>query len=166
MTTVRPGSQPVLNEKWAAFIQGGVAITVASRDAQNIPTLVRAVGCRVEGNKQRVMILITESQAEPLLAAIRSTGTVAAVFTQPSTHISLQLKGNDAELTRARAADVRWSKTQQDRFVADTSSIGYPEDLIRAVFWSDPTDLMVIGFTPIAAFLQTPGPRAGESLSS
>jgi hypothetical protein len=166
MTTVRPGSQPVLNEKWATFIQGGVSITLASRDAQNIPTLVRAVGCRVEENRQRVMIFIAGSQGEPLLKAIRSTGTVAAVFTQPSTHISLQLKGSDAVLTRARAADVRCSKTQQDAFVADTSSIGYPEDLIRAVFWSDPADLMVVTFTPIAAFLQTPGPRAGESLSS
>src|SRR5262245_44776149 len=127
MTTVRSGSQPVLpvlNEKWAEFIQGGVAITVASRDAQNVPTLVRAVGCRVEGSKQGVMILVTASQAEPLLKAIRSTGTVAAVFTQPSTHISLQLKGDDAALTRARAADVRSSKAQQDAFVADTSSIG------------------------------------------
>ena len=166
MTTVRSGSQPVLNDKWRAFIQGGVAVTVASRDAQNVPTLVRAIGCRVEGNKQRVMILVTASQAEPLLKAIRSTGTVAAVFTQPSTHISLQLKGSGAVLARARAADVRWSKTQQDAFVADTSSIGYPEDLIRAIFWSDPADLMVITFTPTAAFLQTPGPRAGESLSS
>jgi hypothetical protein len=166
MTTVRSGSQPVLNEKWAAFIQGGVAITLASRDAQNVPTLVRAIGCRVEGNKQRVTILVTGSQAEPVLKAIRSTGTIAAVFTQPSTHISLQLKGNDAALTRVRATEVRWSKTQQDAFVADTSSIGYPEDLIRAVFWFDPADLMAITFTPASAFLQTPGPRAGESLSS
>ena len=166
MTTVRPGAQPVLNEKWAAFIQGGVAITIASRDAQNVPTLVRAFGCRVEGNRQRVMVLVAASQAELLLNAIRSTGTIAAVFTQPSTHISVQLKGKDAVLARARAADVRLSKTQQDAFVADTSSVGYPEDLIRAVFWSEPADLMAITFSPIAAFLQTPGPRAGESLPS
>jgi hypothetical protein len=166
MTTVRSGSQPVLNEKWAAFIQGGVAITLASRDAQSVPTLGRAAGCRVEGNRQRVMVLVASDQAESLLNAIRSSGTVAAVFTQPSTHMSVQLKGNDALVTRARAADVRLLKTQLDAFVADTSSIGYPEDLIRAILWSDPAELIAITFTPIAAFLQTPGPRAGESLSS
>jgi hypothetical protein len=156
----------VLNEKWAAFVQSGVAITVASRDPQNVPTLVRAFGCRVDANRQRVMVLVAASQGEPLIDSVRSTRAIAAVFTQPSTHISLQLKGSDAMLTRARAADVRLLKTQVDAFVADTGSIGYPEDLIRAFLWSEDADLIAITFTPIAAFLQTPGPRAGESLSS
>ena len=166
MTTVRPRSEPVLNDKWAAFIQGGVAITVASRDSQNVPTLVRGLGCRVSGDRQRVMVLVAGSQGDPLTKAIRSTGTIAAVFTQPSTHVSLQLKGNNAVLTPAKAADVRLSKTQADGFVADTTPLGYPEDLIRAIVWSDASDLIAITFSPMAAFLQTPGPRAGESLSS
>jgi hypothetical protein len=166
MTTVRSGSEPVLSEKWAAFIQGGVAIGAASRDSQNIPTLVRAVGCRVSADRQRVMVLVAKSQAEPLLNAVRSTRMIAVIFTQPSTHISVQLKGNDAVVARARAADAQLKKRCTDAFVADAGSIGYPEDLIRAVVWADEADLMTITFTPISAFLQTPGPRAGESLSS
>ena len=166
MTTVRPGSEPVLSEKWADFIQSGVAIAVASRDSLNIPTLVRSLGCRVATDRQRVTVVVGASQAEPLLNALRATRTIAVIFTQPSTHISVQLKGSDAVVARARAADIQLKKRCTDRFVADTSSIGYPEDLIRAVAWSDESDLMTITFTPISAFLQTPGPRAGESLSS
>jgi hypothetical protein len=166
MATVRPRSEPVLNDKWAAFIQGGVAITVASRDPQNVPTLVRGLGCRVSGDRKLVTVLVAESQGDPVTKAIRSTGTIAAVFTQPSTHVSLQLKGNNAALTRAKAADVRLSKIQTDGFVADTTPLGYPEELIRAVVWSDAADIVAITFSPVAAFLQTPGPRAGESLSS
>ena len=165
MTTVRR-SEPVLNEKWAAFIQSGVAITVASRDLQNIPTLIRAFGCRVNGSRERVTILVAASQAEQLMKAVRSTGTIAVVFTQPSTHVSVQLKGNEAVSARARASDIQLSRVYANAFVADTGPLGYPEDLIRAILWSDEADLISITFTPIAAFLQTPGPRAGESLSS
>src|SRR4030095_9979390 len=166
MTTVRPRSEPVLNEKWAAFVQGGVSICVASRDSQNTPTLMRGYGCRASGNRQRVMVLVAATQAEKLIKAIRSTGTIAAVFTQPSTHVRWQLKGEDALVTRARSADGQLSKANADAFVADVIRVGYPEELIRALLSSDAADLMAITFTPIAAFLQTPGPRAGESLSS
>jgi hypothetical protein len=112
------------------------------------------------------MVLVAATQAEQLIKAIRSTGTIAAVFTQPSTHVSVQLKGEDAVVTRARAPDGQLSKANADAFVADVIRVGYPEDLIRALLSSDAADLMAITFTPIAAFLQTPGPRAGESLSS
>jgi hypothetical protein len=111
------------------------------------------------------MVLVAESQAELFLKAVRVTGMIAATFTQPSTHISVQLKGRDATSARARAADVELSKVNLDRFVEDAAPLGYPEDVLRAVFWSDPADLIAITFSPIAAFLQTPGPRAGEALS-
>jgi hypothetical protein len=166
VTTVKPRSEPVLNEKWAAFIQSGLAICVASRDSQNIPSIVRGFGCRVTGNRQRVMVLVAASQAELFLKAVRATGMIAATFTQPSTHMSVQLKGRDATSARARAADVELSKVNLDRFVEDASPLGYPEDVLRTVFWSDPADLIAITFSPTAAFLQTPGPRAGEALSS
>src|ERR1051325_10629701 len=83
MTTVRPGSEPVLSEKWADFIQSGVAIAVASRDSLNIPTLVRSLGCRVATDRQRVTVVVGASQAEPLLNALRATRTIAVIFTQP-----------------------------------------------------------------------------------
>ena len=163
---VRSRPESVLNEKWADFIQGGVAIMVSSRDSRNLPTLARGVGCRVTANRQKVTLLMGAPQAQDLMNAVRLTGVVAAVFSQPSTHISVQLKGNDATLAPGRAADVQIAKRHEDAFVAETNPLGYPEDLIRALLSSDAADLMAITFTPIAAFLQTPGPRAGESLSS
>jgi|SRR5262245_13436014 len=112
------------------------------------------------------MVLVAGSQAELFMKAIRATGMIAATFTQPSTHISVQLKGMDATSARARAADIELSKLTVDRFVADAAPLGYPEDVLRTVFWSDPADLIAITFSPTAAFLQTPGPRAGEALPS
>src|SRR5262245_30814926 len=93
---------PVLDEKWAAFIQTGVAIVASSRDARNTPVLMRAFGCRVSPNRQRLTLVFAASQAQPLLDVIRSTGTIAVVFTQPSTHVSLQIKGGEPALAAAR----------------------------------------------------------------
>jgi hypothetical protein len=158
--------EPVLNEKWAAFVQGGVAMVAGSRDANHTPILARAVGCRVSPNRQKVTLLLPGSQAESLITSVRSTGTIAAVFTQPSTHVSVQLKSADATLSPARPSDVGVVNRWTDAFVDETSPLGYPEDLIRALLWIDPADLVALTFIPAAAFLQTPGPRAGEPLGS
>jgi hypothetical protein len=154
----------VLNEKWAAFIQGGVSIVASSCTPDRVPTLTRVFGCRVTPSLQKVTIFISASQAEALMNAIHSTGAIAAIFTQPSTHISVQLKGTDAAVGPARPTDAQLSTRYIDAFVADVVPLGYSEDLIRALVTSDPSDLVCITFSPAAAFLQTPGPRAGEPL--
>jgi hypothetical protein len=158
--------EPVLNEKWAAFVQGGVSMVAGSRDANHIPILARAVGCRVSPNRQKVTLLLPGSQAESLITSVRSTGTIAAVFTQPSTHVSVQLKSADATLSPVRPSDVDLVNRWTDAFVDETLPLGYPEDLIRALLWFDPADLVALTFIPAAAFLQTPGPRAGEPLGA
>src|SRR4029077_13966312 len=122
--------EPVLNEKWAAFVQGGVAMVAGSRDADHIPILARAVGCRVSPNRQKVTLLLPGSQSESLITSVRSTGTIAAVFTQPSTHVSVQLKSADATLSPARPSDVGVVNRWTDAFVDETLPLGYPEDLI------------------------------------
>jgi hypothetical protein len=154
----------VLNDKWAAFIQGGVSIVASSCTPDRVPTLARVLGCRVTPSLQKVTIFIAASQAETLMNAIQSTGAIAAIFTQPSTHISVQLKGTDAAVGSVRPTDAQLSKSYIDAFVADVVPLGYSEDLIRALVASDPSDLVCITFSPAAAFLQTPGPRAGEPL--
>ena len=51
-------------------------------------------------------------------------------------------------------------------FVAELAALGYAEPLVRAFLWCDPAELVAVGFTPCAAFQQTPGPRAGLPLGS
>jgi hypothetical protein len=166
MSRSKPPVLPVLNEKWAAFVQGGVSLVVASRDVNNVPTMARAVGCRVSPNRQKITLFLQTLQAESLIAGVRSTGAIAAVFTQPSTHTSLQLKGTEAQLGSVKPSDLAVVKRSTEGFVADVVPLGYSEDLMRAIVWSDPKDLVSLTFTPVSAFIQTPGPRAGEPLGA
>ena len=153
-----------LSSRWLSFIQGGVAITVGSRDENNRPNLARGQGCRVSPDGQKVTVLVSRSQAVPVLDSLSQSGAVAVVFSEPSTHTAIQLKGTDAAFASVQESDRAIVLRHTDEFVVDAGRVGYPEVAIRTLVWCDLDDLVAITFTPLAGFLQTPGPRAGAPL--
>jgi hypothetical protein len=156
---------PVLNEAHAAFVTSGVSIVVAGRDAENLPTVVRAVGCRVSADRRRVTVFVPRSQAAELLGDLQANQEIAAVFSLPSTHRTIQLKSRDAALAPVGPADLACIAAQIDLFTVDIAKLGHAGEFARAVAAHAPDDLVGIEFTPYAAFAQTPGPRAGERLA-
>ncbi|HET9130445.1 MAG TPA: hypothetical protein VFO86_05825, partial [Terriglobia bacterium] len=64
----------------------------------------------------------------------------------------------------SRKQDRKIAERYCDSFIRVVCPLGYHEALIRAYLWFDPEELATIAFTPGEAFLQTPGPRAGEPL--
>lgn len=153
-----------IDEPTTSFIESGVSILAASSDRENLPTIVRAVGCRVSRDRRKVTLLVPPY--EPLLAAVSATGTIAVTFTRPSTHQTIQLKGWDAERARTAENDPSIMRAYADAFVAELCPLGYAEDLVRAMVWCDPEALCAVGFGPTAAFQQTPGPNAGAPLKA
>lgn len=156
---------PLLDEALAAFVQTGVSINAGSRGPGNVPAVARANGCRVAADRRRVTVLLPASKSAALLEAVRATGAIAVVFSEPPTHRTIQLKGTDATVVPAtdedRATAVRWV----DGFAAVLAPLGYSEEVFRALLGTDPADLVAVAFTPSAAFDQTPGPRAGAPLT-
>lgn len=165
MSTSRRAT-PVLDEEHATFIQGGVSVVVATRDADLVPDVVRGCGCRVSADRRRVTVLVEPDRAGTVLEDIRGNGMVAVVFSQPSTHRTIQLKGTDAKLTRVTAADQAIATRHHAAWVAELTSIGYTADFASVVHGRAQQGMVAIAFTPIAAFQQTPGPGAGERLRS
>jgi hypothetical protein len=162
----RNDAPPLLNEADAAFIEGGVSIVASSSTRENIPVMARAVACRVSPDLRSISILFTKQSARSLLDGIQSGKQIAVVFSRPSTHRTIQLKGKDAVAGPAQKRDIKLAERHRDHFVADVCPLGYAEPLVRALLWFDPDDLSAVTFTPTEAFLQTPGPRAGEPLKS
>ncbi|MCC6609449.1 MAG: hypothetical protein IT515_07215 [Burkholderiales bacterium] len=154
----------VLDGAHAAFIQGGVSVIVASRDAHNTPTLVRALACRVSPDRRRVTVFLSASQAAALVAALRAIGAIAVVFSQPSTHRTIQLKGRDAAFTPLAPDDRERMTEQIALLVAELTALGHPEGMVRAFLDFAPDDVVAVAFTPAEAYAQTPGPGAGERL--
>ena len=101
-----------------------------------------------------------------MLENIRVNGTVAVVFSQPSTHRTIQLKGIDACIVPVTAADRRSADQHLRDWVADIVSVGFGSSFANAVRGQPGNNLAAIRFTPTSAFEQTPGPAAGHALGA
>lgn len=153
-----------LDSEHAEFITAGVSIIVAGRDAQNETTVARAVGCRVTGDRRRVTVFLPAGQSGALLADVRANGCVAVVFSEPTTHRAIQLKGADAAVVPLAADDPHLLAAYRTRLAARVAPLGFSEAFVRAVLSVVPGDVVAIAFTPSGAFSQTPGPKAGFPL--
>jgi hypothetical protein len=154
-----------LKEEQARFIQGGVATTVASRSAANVPSLGRAVGLFVAPDRARITALLRRSQCGALLDDIAQSRAVAMVCAQPSTHHTLQIKSTDAVVHEPQSVDAAALARYVEAFHRELAPLGYTLDWTRAMLGYAPADLVAVSFTPQAIFSQTPGPRAGERLA-
>lgn len=153
-----------LDAEHAAFIRGGVSVIVAARDAANETTVSRAVGCRVSDDGRRVTVLLSAAQSGALLANVRANGVIAAVFSEPTTHRAIQLKGTDAAVVALAADDPHLLAAYRQRLAQQVAPLGFSEGFVRTFLSVAPGDVVAIEFTPSAAFQQTPGPKAGAPL--
>lgn len=157
---------PLFDCDHAAFMQGGISLHAASCGEDHLPSAARALGCRISDDRLNVRILVSAKQATQLLEDVHRSGAMAVVFSKPSTHRTLQLKGRDAARCEADADDLLAVARYRDAFIAETSALGHPAHLIGAMLDCPDEDIVAIRFTPDAAFSQTPGPQAGQALKA
>jgi hypothetical protein len=153
-----------LSEDIAAFIQGGISMTVASRDDRFVPSIAKGVGCRVSPARDAVTLLVFANTAEALLRDVAHCRLLAAAFSQPSTNRTLQVKGCNVTTAPAGPADVALTRRYIALFAEELRPLGWSADYVHDVFWHDPVHLVALHFTPERAFQQTPGPDAGAAL--
>jgi hypothetical protein len=154
-----------LSEAQARFVQGGVSIVISSRDRRRVPSLSRALACRVADNRGAMQILLARAQCIQLLHDIETCGRVAVVFCQPFTHETYQIKSDDAQVLPA------WERAEADHmahaqaFADNVIPLGFSRDYALAVHAARIEDCVAIGFTPQVLYAQTPGPDAGERIA-
>jgi hypothetical protein len=149
-----------------AMMARGVSVIVGSRDLANRPSVMRAVGSVVEDEGRSITVYLARSQSRQLVQDIAATGHIAVVFSEPSTHRTVQVKATRASLRNAGPAD----QPALDRYLAsmehEIQLVGHAPPLTRAMLAYRLDDVVAISFSPEQAFDQTPGPRAGEGLGA
>jgi hypothetical protein len=156
---------PLLDADNAAFVQSGVSIVAASRDAALVPSIGRASGCKVSEDRRHVTIFLIASQCERLVADVRASGRIAVVVSQPTTHRTLQLKADDASVRALHPEERPLVARYVDAFAAEIGKLGHSQAQARVAFECRDDDLVAMDFMPNAAFEQTPGPKAGKPLA-
>ncbi|HVH02516.1 MAG TPA: hypothetical protein VM891_06140 [Amaricoccus sp.] len=153
----------VLTADMAAFCQCGVGIAVASRGADGWPVLARGRGCRIDAGGL-VRVILRRDAAAALLEAIAEGRPVAATFSQPGTHRSIQLKAAGARVREAVPEDARAADAQSAVFRDLLIAAAYPGAFATTYSSAGGQAAIAIEFVPESAFVQTPGPGAGSRL--
>jgi len=164
--TDTPTANTLLDEDTAKFIYRHVSIMLAAANRENRPMVTRVYGCKVAPDRRSVTLFIPSTYNATLLENIRTTRSIAAVFTQPESHKTIQLKGNDAEILTVEAADHPVIQEYLKSLAEEIARIGYSNHFSHIL--AIPPEAMdtAIRFTPQTAFSQTPGPQAGKKLSA
>jgi hypothetical protein len=155
----------VLTEEIAAFCQSGVGIILAAALPGRMPVSARSLACRI-GPDGGVRLVLHATPARPLLALLRAGAAIAATFSRPRDHRSIQLKAASAVQMPAEAPDLAAVGPQAAGFARELLNAGYPAGFVETFCAADLADAAVLGFVPTAAFVQTPGPGAGSPLEA
>ncbi len=143
-----------------------LSIVAASSGPDNTPCVARALGRRLSPDLRRVTLFFSFGEAGELLSHVTGNRKIAAVFSLPSTHESLQLKGSDAAVGRPTKGDLQLVESYRKAFVSHLEKLGYPAPAIQAVLACEADEIAAVTFTPAAAFSQTPGPNAGRAIGT
>lgn len=161
-----PAHRPLqLAAEQLALLARGVGVSVASRDADHLPDLVRAVGHRVEPSGE-IAVILSRADGAGVLENLRANGAIAVVFSQPSTHRTLQLKATRVTIAAAAAADLDTVAHCCEAMIAELVGLGYEREFGQRLLAWEPDQLVALRFVPESAFDQTPGPKAGSAVAA
>lgn len=156
---------PLLSPEHIAMIAGGVSVIASSRSAALRPSVMRAVGSDITPDGQRITLYFSRQQSAQLLDDVAASGTIAVVFSSPSSHLSLQIKGTRVHQRAGAAEDRPLLERYLRSMEQELHRVGYDARFARAMLAHQLEDLVALSFEPTAAFDQTPGPKAGTVLA-
>ena len=148
-----------------AMVAKGVSAIVASCSVALQPSIMRAVGSHLSADGRCVTVYLRRSQSRQLLQDIADTGRIAVVFSEPSTHHTLQLKAGQAQQRPATTDDLPVLQAYLRSMEHEVGLVGWGPHYVGAMLAAPLDDVVAVSFTPDAAFDQTPGPRAGSVIT-
>ncbi len=122
---VEPARPSVLDAEHAAFIvQPGISMSAASCSAGKVPRLGRLLGCRVASDRSRVAVLLPGDQLPELVQALRESGAIAVVFSEPPHAPHDPAQGQRCRDRRASARRCRFVRALRRRLWSPRSAAG------------------------------------------
>ncbi|MCO5102009.1 MAG: pyridoxamine 5'-phosphate oxidase family protein [Burkholderiaceae bacterium] len=148
-----------------ALLDCGVGVSIASRDANGLPDLVRALGATRDA-LGTITVYVSGRDAAHVLDDLRSNGAIAVVFSQPTTHRTVQVKARRVRIEAAAENDVAIARERVEAMVEELARAGYDRAFSARMLSFDPAELVLVRFRPEESFDQTPGPHAGRAIGA
>lgn len=147
----------------ARQIVPGRSVLVGTVDPAGRPACCRAVGLRLDDDRQGVTVYIPVATGAEAVANLASNGRIAIVSSAPLSHETLQLKGRTRAVRIAAADEEPLVREGLERFADVLDQAGLPRAVTRSVAcWP----AFAVDVAVDSVFEQTPGPRAGVLVRS
>ncbi len=157
-----PGPERVLDPGLAAFIHGGVAVGVATRNAQLRPAFTRGWGPAVSADGLWLTLCVVAARGSASRENLEGNGAIAVVFNPPTVGQALQVKGVVAEVREPAAGQLRRAERHLEAFAGEAEQVGAPPANAQRLFVR--RDLVAVRLSIDEVFDQTPGQSAGVRL--
>lgn len=155
----------VLTAELAEFCRSGVSIVIAASTPDRMPLAGRALACRFLPDG-RMRIFLPQAINAALLAAFDQGSPIAVTFSAPHNHRSIQIKATAMRRVALEDGDLEETARQVRAFEDDLVFVHYTRRFAGHYTAYRPQEAIAIEIAPTEAFVQTPGPGAGELLAS
>lgn len=159
-----PAVAGVLTQELAEFCQSGVSVVIAARAADGTPMAGMAKACLITPEGMMRIFLPGPANAG-LLDAFSRGSPIAATFSAPRNHRSIQVKSGPVQRADIQVGDLDEVARQIRIFASELVIVNYTPRFAAAYTGYRPEEIVAIEFLPDDAFVQTPGPGAGEQLA-
>lgn len=155
---------PCLPAEWIALFSAGASHRLGSCSASGRPGICRALAADVLPDG-RVLVLTAHRAGREVVEAIADTGQVALVLAVPGLHLTLHMKGRDAQVLPSEPSDAALLQTRFEAFAARLVPFGFNRDAVAANWYRMAEEGLVrVVFSIYGAWNQTPGPGAGQAV--
>lgn len=154
---------PLLGPTQMALMARPVSIIVGTSDAAHRPHVTRGAGARLADHGRAVTVLLPHTGSEQVIADLQANGRIAVVFSEPTTHQTLQLKGRDAAVGACTPQHEALAARYLEGFIDEIGRLGFTAEVAHTILRLE-GGLVPVQFTLDEAFEQTPGPSAGARL--
>jgi hypothetical protein len=152
----------VLGPGLVAFIHGGVAVGVATRNRDLRPAYTRGWGPAVAADRLWLTLCVIAARGSPSRENLEGNGAIAVVFNPPTVGQALQLKGAVVEAREPVAGDLERAEQHLEAFAAEAERVGASPGNAQRLFVH--RDFLAVTLSIDEVFDQTPGERAGVRL--
>lgn len=151
---------PALTDDLAVFLASGVAVVVATRDADMRPEITRGWGIEVSDGGHLTLCLAAEpgSRTHSNLAG---NGAIAITASRPTTYRTVQFKGTATAIGEPDAAQIATAHRHLEAFAAEVAPFGIPLAGARGFLGRE---LVAVTVAVREVYDQTPGANAGQRL--
>jgi hypothetical protein len=148
-------------DELAAFLESGLSIVVATRDAEMEPDGAAASAVRIHEDRAHLTLFLYEEAADRVLRNVAKHPEIAIDLDLPTSHRACQVKGHVVSSRPTLESERAFIDRQIEGFVVDLAAIGIPPTMMEG--WKSwPSKALEVRVTHV--YEQTPGPGAGEPL--